>query len=373
MGRFNEVQYDASSQTATVGAGLIWDQVYEALAPLGVNVVGGRSSGVGVAGFSLGGGFSWKSNQFGLTVDTIVAYELVKPTGEIANVTQQSDPDLFFGLKGGMNNFGIVTKFTFKAYPQGKVWGGLITYTEDAIPAVTKAMAKFCASNTDPKASLITAYNYVLVAPGISLVLFYDGPTPPVGTFDDFLSIPHFTSGVETTDFLSVVSQASVNITYGSRGIFQTVTLQEFTSSLLNVIANESAYWGSKLSPLKTGTLISYDVEPLLNRTFVQATAPSAWPPSSQRDSGFVVLNIYYAWLSSLFDQDFYDAARSSAEQITRAAVQEGQRNGPIYPNYAMWDTPLEWMYMENTDKLRSLKQRVDPNNVMQLTGGFRF
>lgn len=56
MSRFSEVTYDASSQTATIGAGLIWDDVYAALAPLGVNVVGGRVTGVGVAGFTLGGG-----------------------------------------------------------------------------------------------------------------------------------------------------------------------------------------------------------------------------------------------------------------------------------------------------------------------------
>ena len=56
MFRFSEVTYDSSSQTATIGSGLIWDDVYAALAPYGVNVVGGRVTGVGVAGFTLGGG-----------------------------------------------------------------------------------------------------------------------------------------------------------------------------------------------------------------------------------------------------------------------------------------------------------------------------
>lgn len=58
MSRFSEVTYDASSQTAVIGAGLIWDDVYAALAPHGVNVLGGRVTGVGVAGFTLGGGTS---------------------------------------------------------------------------------------------------------------------------------------------------------------------------------------------------------------------------------------------------------------------------------------------------------------------------
>lgn len=105
MFRFGEVTYNPASETAVIGAGLVWDSVYAALAPYGRNVVGGRVTGVGVAGFSLGGGYSWLSNERGLTIDSIVAYELVKPTGEVVTVTKESDSELFWGLKGGMNNF----------------------------------------------------------------------------------------------------------------------------------------------------------------------------------------------------------------------------------------------------------------------------
>lgn len=123
MYRFSEINYNASSQTVDVGAGLIWDDVYAALEPLGVNVVGGRVTGIGVAGFTLGGGtlsissykhpysrlicpgYSWKTNQYGLAVDNVVAFRLVQPNGKVVQVTEVSDPELFFGLKGGQNNF----------------------------------------------------------------------------------------------------------------------------------------------------------------------------------------------------------------------------------------------------------------------------
>lgn len=98
MTRFSDVVYDATTGTAQVGAGLIWDDVYEALEDFGVNVVGGRVTGVGVAGFTLGGGYSWKTNQYGLTIDTVQAYELVLPNGTVTTVTSDDD-DLFFGLK----------------------------------------------------------------------------------------------------------------------------------------------------------------------------------------------------------------------------------------------------------------------------------
>ena len=85
-------------------------------------------------------GYSWKTNQHGLAVDNVLAFQLVKPNGKVVQVTQASDPELFFGLKGGQNNFvtnhlvvilsesfwrrwqGVVTSFTLKAFPQTPVW-----------------------------------------------------------------------------------------------------------------------------------------------------------------------------------------------------------------------------------------------------------
>ena len=118
MTRFNEVTYHSDDQTATVGAGLLWDDVYEALDPYNVNVVGGRAGGVGVAGFSLGGGeytvlfglsrigrsdginpgYSWLSNQYGLTADNILSYEMVFPNGTVTLV-DSSNTELLFALR----------------------------------------------------------------------------------------------------------------------------------------------------------------------------------------------------------------------------------------------------------------------------------
>ncbi len=118
MYRFNNVACDPESGTANVGTGLVWDDVYAALAPYNVSVLGARVSGVGVGGFVLGGGkstassarvvalmglvivgYSWKTNQYGLAVDSITQYELVKPDGSVVTVTEASDSELFFGLK----------------------------------------------------------------------------------------------------------------------------------------------------------------------------------------------------------------------------------------------------------------------------------
>ena len=118
MTRFNETKVDSASGTVEIGAGLTWDKVYVALEPTGVNVVGGRNPGLGVSGLTLGGGgclffirglrssdprtciagYSYKSSQYGLTIDTVTGYELVLPNGTVIIVTP-NDEDLWFGLR----------------------------------------------------------------------------------------------------------------------------------------------------------------------------------------------------------------------------------------------------------------------------------
>ena len=121
MVRFNTVTVDKAASTVAVGAGLLWDDVYKALDGTGLNVVGGHVPGIGVAGFTLGGGpyfssqlpiskmmvthrctctkgYSWKTSQFGLTIDNVDSYELVLPDGTVRIVTCE-DEDLWFGLR----------------------------------------------------------------------------------------------------------------------------------------------------------------------------------------------------------------------------------------------------------------------------------
>ncbi|KAG5637106.1 hypothetical protein H0H81_005744 [Sphagnurus paluster] len=349
MSRFSDVTYDTTSQTAVIGAGLIWDDVYAALAPYNVNVVGGRVSGVGIAGFTLGGGYSWLTNQHGLTLDTVRAFELVKPSGEVATVTQASDPDLFFGLKGGV-----------------------ISYASPQIPSVATATATFSETVTDPKAGIISTYNFIPGDVGISQILFYDGPTPPAGIFDAFLAIPYLTKDISTRDYLSLVQLSPANVSSNLRVVFNTVSLSQYTPSILDVILNETTFWGAQLTT-KSGTFISYDAEPFLPSIFSHgAPSSSAYPPS--RSIGLSPIDIYYAWTDEEFDDDFYAAARHSAARIHELAIAEGQdiADAALYPNYSIFGTPIAALYGANVPALKALKDEVDPGNVMGLAGGFK-
>ncbi|KAF9531543.1 FAD-binding domain-containing protein [Crepidotus variabilis] len=373
MGRFSSVVYNQASQTAEIGAGLIWDDVYAALEPHGVNVVGGRVSGVGVAGFTLGGGYSWKSNQYGLTIDTVTAYELVKPDGTVTTVTP-SDEDLFFALKGGFNNFGIVTKFTLKTFPQTQVWGGVMTIPFTEHSKVSAATANFAANVTDPKASIITTFNAVAGVGQIAeMLLFYDAPTPPDGIFNNFTSIPALQTDVKTRSFISLVQASPSNVTTGQRGRFNTVSLQEITPQILDVITDEFLAKSTSLL-LGTGTFVSYDIEPFLSSAYGQSASTSAYP--STRGSTILPLNLYFAWLLPTSDSVFHDAIKESASTIAAAAITQGQNavsSNVVYPNYATWDTPLEKVYGANLPRLEAIKASVDPQNIMGLAGGFKF
>ncbi|KAN0139378.1 hypothetical protein V8E53_002879 [Lactarius tabidus] len=97
-----DIVINMDSETVEIGAGLSWTEIYTYLqvVPRGVNAVGGRLHGVGVAGVLLGGGYSWKTNQYWLAVDNVqvVAYELVLPNGRVKAVTER-DEDIWFALK----------------------------------------------------------------------------------------------------------------------------------------------------------------------------------------------------------------------------------------------------------------------------------
>jgi FAD/FMN-containing dehydrogenase len=114
--------------TVIVGAGAKWEDVYAALDPYNKVVVGGRLGDVGVTGFLLGGGLSFLSAQHGLACDNIVNAEVVLANGTITNANATSNPDLFFALKGGGNQYAIVVRWTLKTYEagdNGKIWGGV--------------------------------------------------------------------------------------------------------------------------------------------------------------------------------------------------------------------------------------------------------
>jgi FAD/FMN-containing dehydrogenase len=121
----NHVIFDASTETVSIGPGQRWRGVYGELQKYGRVVAGGREGGVGVAGLLLGGGNTFFTGRSGMACDHVVSYDIVLADGRLIKVDRDSDHDLWLSLKGGSNNFGIVTNFVMNAIKCDKVWGGM--------------------------------------------------------------------------------------------------------------------------------------------------------------------------------------------------------------------------------------------------------
>ena len=127
-GRMSDVVVDPVARTARVGAGARWRQVIDAAAPHGLAPLSGSSSGVGVVGYTLGGGLGVMARKYGFAADRVRRAELVTADGQIRSVDAASDPELFWALRGGKGNFGIVTGLEFDLVPVAGLHGGCVFY-----------------------------------------------------------------------------------------------------------------------------------------------------------------------------------------------------------------------------------------------------
>jgi hypothetical protein len=141
-----EITIDAERRVARVGAGVKWGELLVATEPFGLTALAGSSPDPSVVGFTLGGGLSWFGRAHGLASHGVVAVELVDSRGDVRRVTATSDPDLFWALRGGGGDFGIVTAMELELHPVSHLYGGRLLWPiEMAFPvlsafsAITKA------------------------------------------------------------------------------------------------------------------------------------------------------------------------------------------------------------------------------------------
>ena len=122
--RMASVEIDPARAIARVGAGATWGAVVTAAARYGLAPLAGSSPSVGVAGFTLGGGIGWLSRKHGFAADSLIGADVVGADGTIVTVNAQHHPDLFWALRGGGGNFGVVTSLEFGLYPVDTVYAG---------------------------------------------------------------------------------------------------------------------------------------------------------------------------------------------------------------------------------------------------------
>src|SRR4051794_2169187 len=157
----NDVEVDPAAKTVRVGGGATWGAVDAATQEHGLAVTGGRVTSTGVGGLALGSGSGWLERYCGFTCDNLLSAQVVTADSRIVTASEDEHPDLFWALRGGGGNFGVVTEFTFRLHPVGPiVFGGMLLYPGFMAVEVLKNWRDFMA--TAPKevgggVALITA------------------------------------------------------------------------------------------------------------------------------------------------------------------------------------------------------------------------
>lgn len=134
------VLVDPARRIARVGPGARWAAVMAAAAPFGLAPLSGSSPSVGVTGFTLGGGVGWLARKYGFAADSVLRAEVVTADGRRVTASSEHNPELFWALRGGGANFGVVTSLEFRLYPVARVYAGALYYP---IEAAAETMARY--------------------------------------------------------------------------------------------------------------------------------------------------------------------------------------------------------------------------------------
>ncbi|MDQ7908108.1 FAD-binding oxidoreductase [Phytohabitans sp. ZYX-F-186] len=171
---------DKERHLVRIGGGATWGQVAAALAPYGLAISSGDTRGVGVGGLTLTGGIGWKVRKYGLALDSLAAAELVTAGGEVVRASAAENPELFWAIRGGGGNFGIVTAFEFVAHPTTDVFHGRITFPAAEVASVLPAWADLLRTAPDELTSVANIANPLAGGPAapVEIHVTFDGDDP---------------------------------------------------------------------------------------------------------------------------------------------------------------------------------------------------
>ncbi|KAE9380997.1 FAD binding domain-containing protein [Stipitochalara longipes BDJ] len=415
MKNINDVIISEDLQSTIVGTGNTWGDVYKVLDPLNRTVIGGRDTGVGVGGFTLGGGISFLSRKYGWAVDNVRNYEVILANGTLANVNQHSAPDLYWALRGGGNNFGLVTRFNLETYPQTPAWGSFMNVlplslswlsalkatfpdstesTQKPLPLLTTLMHKLvrplfsltCSLGyCSPPLPVLRAFtNYALAEPGdpnsqLLLSFFknphtgayffnygtiYSKPEPNPPIFEEFSKLPSVYYSRKIRSLSSIAAEIDSLCWVGLRNSWTAVTFKldiNLLSKLWEILISEAETLshvpnvvpGMTLQPLNREEIALFKK----NGGNCLGIDEGDWP--------LVVLTVNFQWTHREDDDACETANKNVIDRIMAAAKEMGLHHRYIYQNYANITQDVFAGYgEENREKLRKIQRRYDPDGV---------
>ncbi|QTE27799.1 FAD-binding oxidoreductase [Pengzhenrongella sicca] len=365
LGDLTAVTVDPAARTVRAEAGATLAHLDAATHPHGLAVPIGVVSGTGIAGLALGGGIGWLTRAHGLTVDNLLEVELVTADGEVVSAGPAVNPDLFWALRGGGGNFGVVTAFTFRAHVLGpdvfagnfiygvdhwrEAWSALATWTRDLpddMTAITTTLTPPPILEAGSEPLLIVGFAWASPdrGAGKALVGRLRGLAPP----DD----------EETGDVPWVQWQSAFDPIFprGVRAYWRNASFDRLDGDVIDVLVRRGAE--------QTWTGTAFDVHHL-GGAF--GRVPAGATPFPHRDAGFW-LNIYGFWTDPGDDAARVDFVRGMSADLEPFAT------GGHYVNFQGHDeADRQAIGAERTfdagtlARLRDVKRRYDPENVFRI------
>ena len=224
-----------------VGAGLNWGKIYNFLDQYDRIVVGGRVTSVGTS-LLLGGGISYFSGQRGWAANNVVNFEVVLADGHTVNANRDENTDLFWALKGGSNNFGIVTRYDLVTATADLMWGGAVAWSAEHTSTFLKAQEDFMlpgGGSDDARAALMS--NIEIDSKGSltsSAMLLFNSNDPTPRPFENFTSIPSVFRTLGVHRFAALVSPTDAYSGRDRRSLFSTTSLR-VSSDTMKIVQNQ--------------------------------------------------------------------------------------------------------------------------------------
>ncbi|KAI1267561.1 putative FAD-binding oxidoreductase [Xylariaceae sp. FL1019] len=373
MGNFNRLIYSPEDETTIVGSGLSWSDVYSYLEQYQTVVVGGRILDVGVGGLILGGGLSWLTDLYGLACDNVVNFEVLLANGTFVNANVLENNNLYKALKGGTNNFGIVTEFTLRNYPLGQIWGGIKTYTIQDLPAIMKAYYEYQSTpEKDPYANAIILASPTNSTVGVWVSMIYLNPEPNPQAFSPFYDIPTTSDSTGIKSFMDYLAEYAIPMDV--RADWRTVSFEvdsALYTDIADIILNSPA-----VDTMKSvqGGFLAATIQPISSRVAALGQEHGTNILGLQQvDQTWFSFSTSWLWEDD--DSKVHVAEEYATNQVLAAAKRNGKDLRYLFMNDASWDQDVVASYgTENVQLTKEVQRQYDPQLVFQrlVRGGFK-
>lgn len=360
--RMNGVRVDPVAKTARVEAGATWGDVDHETQAFGLAVPGGQDPNIGVAGLTLGGGIGWLSRKYGLTCDNLLAADVVTADGELVHTSETENDDLFWALRGGGGNFGVVTSFKFQLHEVGpEIFAGTLIYPAEQTATVARRYREFIAEAPREVRVLFGSMHLpdsevypasVRNSRATLLIAFYAGP-PEVG---ERVLAPLRSSGNPIMDSLRPRQYVDFQRAGTSQGAARTDLRTQFVPTLSDEVIDTLIEYLNQAP--STGATVF--VSP---RSGAETDPPSDATAYPHRDDAHRIL-IESRWSDPENDerheswvQEFHEALRpytTGEAAMNFLTVDEG-------------DERTRAAYSQNHDRLSDIKQKWDPDNFFSM------